>query len=118
MDAYWLMNATDGQRKEISAFEKKAYGYSITYNNGGYYYLVLKAVKDRPIKVITIKSEIKPEIRINDKTAYLSKVYVFANDDFIPKVQYITLIGTDVNTGDQVTEKINENKFNKILLIN
>jgi hypothetical protein len=24
MDAYWLMNAADGQRKEISAFEEKA----------------------------------------------------------------------------------------------
>ncbi|MCA6071358.1 MAG: DUF4833 domain-containing protein [Endomicrobium sp.] len=110
MDAYWLMNATDGQREEISVFEKKAYGYSITYNDGGYYDLVLKAVKDRPIKVVTIEGEIKPEIIINNKTAYLSRVYVFANNDFIPKVQYITLTGTDVDTGDQVAETINENK--------
>ncbi|MCA6070088.1 MAG: DUF4833 domain-containing protein [Endomicrobium sp.] len=110
MDVYWLMNATDGQREEISAFEKKAYGYSITYNDGGYYDLVLKAIKDRPIKVVTIEGEIKPEIRVNDKTAYLSKVYVFANNDFIPKVQYIILTGTDVDTGDQVAEKINKNK--------
>jgi hypothetical protein len=82
----------------------------MTYNGGGYYDLVLKAVKDRPIKVVTIEGEIKPEIRINDKTAYLSKVYVSANNGFIPKVQYIALTGTDVATGDQVTETINRNK--------
>jgi hypothetical protein len=109
MDVYWLMNAKDGRREEISAFEKKAYGYTITENDG-YYVLVLKAVKERPIKVVTVKGEIKGETKIDNTKAYLSKVYVFASDDFIPKVKYITLTGTDVKTGKHVTEKINETK--------
>ena len=106
MDAYWIMNAEQGQRDEISAFEKKAYGYKIKYNDNGYYDLILKAVSDRPMKIINIKGKYEAEIMINNKNAYLSRVYVFANDSFIPKVEYIILNGIDVETANKVTEKI------------
>ena len=106
MDAYWIMNAEQGQRDEISAFEKKAYGYKIDYNDAGYYDLALKAVSDRPIKIVSVSGKYKAEIIINKKNAYLSTVYVFANDSFIPRVEYIILTGTDKKTSAKVTEKI------------
>jgi hypothetical protein len=106
MDAYWIMNAEQGQRDEISAFEKKAYGYNIKYNDDGYYDLALKAVSDRPMKVVSVGGKYKAEIIINKKNAYLSTVYVFANDSFIPKVEYIILTGTDKKAGTKVAEKI------------
>ncbi|MDR0618129.1 MAG: DUF4833 domain-containing protein [Endomicrobium sp.] len=106
MDAYWIMNAEQGQRDEISAFEKKVYGYKIDYNDAGYYDLALKAVSDRPIKIVSVSGKYKAEIIINKKNAYLSTVYVFANDSFIPRVEYIILTGTDKKTSAKVTEKI------------
>jgi hypothetical protein len=107
IDSYWVLKAENGQRKEISAFEKKAYGYTTTYKKEGYYDLVLKAVPSRAIKIVQVKEIIKPEIEISNKRAYLSTVYVFANNNFMPKLQYLILTGTDINTGIKITEKIN-----------
>ncbi|MDR3256701.1 MAG: DUF4833 domain-containing protein [Endomicrobium sp.] len=106
IDAYWLLYTKQGQREEITVFEKKAYGFKVTYNDNGYYTLVLKAVPDRVIKVVTVKGEPKAEIKINNKETYLSTVYVFANDGLIPKVLYYILTGTDIETGMRVSEKI------------
>jgi hypothetical protein len=106
MDAYWILKAEQGQRDEISTFEKKAYGYKININDNGYYDLILKAVSDRPMKIVNVQGKYKAEIMINKKNAYLSTVYVFANDSFIPKVEYIILTGTDVKTANRITEKI------------
>ncbi|MDR0724070.1 MAG: DUF4833 domain-containing protein [Endomicrobium sp.] len=106
MDAYWILNAEQGKRDEISAFEKKAYGYKIKYNEAGYYELALKAVADRQMQIVNVDSKYKAKIKINKKDAYLSTVYVFANNSFIPKVEYIILTGVDVKTANKVTEKI------------
>lgn len=108
VDAYWLLWAkADGRREELSAFDKKAYGYKVIKKDA-YYELVLKAVEDRPIKVFLIDGNPKAEIQINGKSAYLTMVYVFAKDGFmgIPKVSYYTLNGIDIETGKEVTEQI------------
>ncbi|MDR3196144.1 MAG: DUF4833 domain-containing protein [Endomicrobium sp.] len=106
VDAYWILYAKQGQREEITAFEKKAYGYTATENGNNSYNLVLKAVKDRSMKIVVVNGEPKAEILINDKKAYLSSVYVAASDSLIPKVSYLILTGTDINTSKKVTEKI------------
>jgi len=105
IDAYWLLFAKDGSREEIGSFEKKAYGYTAVKKNGTYF-LTLKAVSDRSIKIVIAKGVAKGEIIINDKPAYLSKVYVFASAAFIPTVKYYTLTGIDIETGTQVEEQI------------
>jgi hypothetical protein len=106
IDAYWILYAKQGQRKEITAFEKKAYGFTTTENGKNSYNLVLKAVKNRPMRVVIVNGEPKAEILINNEKAYLSSVYVAASDAFIPKVSYLILTGTDINTRAKVTEKI------------
>jgi phage-related protein len=106
IDSYWILYAKQGQRYKITVFEKNAYGFKIKYNNNGYYELILKAVPDRMIKVTLVNGTPKAEIKINNRKSYLSKVYVFANDNLIPKVLYYTLNGTDIETGATVTEKI------------
>jgi hypothetical protein len=106
IDSYWILYAKQGQRKKIAAFEKRAYGFEILYNSGGYYDLTLKAVPNKVIKVYMVNGVPKAEIKINNKEAYLSTVYVFANDNLIPKVLYYTLTGIDIRTGVQVKEKI------------
>ncbi|MDR1259793.1 MAG: DUF4833 domain-containing protein [Endomicrobium sp.] len=111
---YWILYTKQGQHKKITTFEKKAYGFKIKYNNSGYYELILKAVPNKIIKIIMINGIPKAEIKINNKKSYLSKVYVFANNSFIPKVSYYTLIGIDVETGTTVIEKIT-NKPHKVV---
>ena len=108
IDAYWILYAVDGSRKELCAFDKKAYGYQISYNSQNYYDLTLKAVEDRKIKVIMVDGEPKAEIPINQKRAYLTKVYVSSVERWtgIPKVIYYTLTGIDIETGEEVVEKI------------
>lgn len=108
MDAYWLLYAKDGSREELSAFDKKAYGFKIKYNELGYYDLSLKAVDDRNIKVMMVEGEPKAEISISERPAYLSKVYVNAIERWtgIPKVTYYTLTGTDTETGEDISERI------------
>jgi hypothetical protein len=106
MDAYWILYAKQGQREEITAFEKKAYGFTTTENGNNSYNLVLKAVKNRPMRIVIVNGEPKAEILINNKKAYLSSVYVSASDAFIPKVSYLILAGTDINTGAKASEKI------------
>jgi hypothetical protein len=106
IDAYWILCEKQGQRKEIAAFEKKVYGYTITLNTNGYYDLILKAVPRKNIKIVMINNEPKAKISINTKEAYLSKIYVFAKNSFITKVLYYTITGTDIETGIKIVEKI------------
>jgi hypothetical protein len=107
LDAYWVMLAKDGRREEISAFEKRAYGYKISYDGEGYFSLSLNAVKDKKIKVAVYDGAARAQTDIDGKKAYLSKVYVFAKESgIIPKVLWYTLTGIDVQNGAEVSEKI------------
>ena len=51
IDAYWLLYAyKNGEREELSAFDKKAYGFKVKYNEEKKYFdFVLKAVKEKPM---------------------------------------------------------------------
>jgi hypothetical protein len=108
IDYYWLLHASDGSREEITAFQKKAYGFSVKYNEAGYFDMQMKAVEDRKLKVSLINGEPKAEILINGKNAYLSKIYIDSTDNFIgiPKVNYYTLTGNDIETGEETEEKV------------
>ncbi|MDR2192068.1 MAG: DUF4833 domain-containing protein [Endomicrobium sp.] len=114
LDAYWIMLAQDGEREEISAFEKRAYGYKISQNEDGSFNLVLNAVKSKNIKVFIEDGSAKAQTDIGGVKAYLSKVYVFAKDGtLIPKVSYYSLTGTDVQTGGEAVEKIDVSSVGK-----
>jgi hypothetical protein len=63
------------------------------------------------MKIVLVNGEPKVEIFINNEKAYLSSVYVSASNALIPKVYYIILTGTKINTGKKVTEKIIETKY-------
>jgi hypothetical protein len=106
IDSYWLLFAKDGRREEIGTFEKKAYGYKMESNRDGTYKLVLNAVKDNPVTVSVVNGVPKASTKINGEIAYLSKVYVFASNGFIPNVLYYTLTGTSAKNGKEITEKV------------
>jgi hypothetical protein len=108
IDYYWLLYAGDGKREEITSFQRRAYGFSAEYNEAGYFDMQMKAVEDRKLKVLLVNGEPKAETVINGKNAYLSKIYIDSTDNFlgIPTVNYYTLTGNDVETGEETEEKV------------
>jgi hypothetical protein len=108
IDAYWILFEKNNKRKEMTVLEKRAYGYTVTFSSNGYYNLILRAIPKRTIKIVMVKNnEPKAKIKINNSEAYLSRVYVFANGNFTPRVLYYILVGTDIKTGMKISEKIN-----------
>ena len=110
IDAYWLLYAyKNGEREELSAFDKKAYGFQTTYNKEkGNFDFVLKAVKEKPMILDLYNNVPKAVIKINDKDCFLEKVYIESKDGAlgIPKVSYYELFGKEVATGNAQQQKI------------
>ena len=108
IDAYWVLHASSGQRSELSSFDRRAFGFTVKYDEDGYFDLALNAVPDRRIKILMINGEPKAKISINGEESFFTKVYVSARSNFvgIPRVSFYTIYGTDINTGDEVSERI------------
>lgn len=110
VDAYWLLYAEkNGEREELSAFDKKAYGFKAKYNEEkGYFDFVLKAVKEKPMILNLYDNVAKVVIKINDVDCFLEKVYIESKDGAfgIPKVSYYELFGKEVATGNAQQQKI------------
>lgn len=110
IDAYWLLYAyKNGEREELSAFDKKAYGFKVKYNKGtNNFIFVLKAVKDKPMILGLYDGTAKVVIKINNIDCFLNKVYIESKDGAfgIPKVSYYELFGSEVKTGNSQQQKI------------
>lgn len=108
IDHYWLLYASDGSRQELNMFQNRAYGFSVDYNDSGYFDMRMKAVENRPLRIFLVDGRPKAEIMINGKNAYLSKIYIDSKDNFagIPKVNYYILTGNDAETGEETQEKV------------
>lgn len=110
IDAYWLLYAKkNGEREELSAFDKKAYGYKVSYNEKNKNYdFVLKAVKEKPMTVSIYNKVPKAVIKINNIDCFLNKVYIESKDGAfgIPTVSYYELFGKEVSSGKDQYQKI------------
>jgi hypothetical protein len=110
IDAYWLLYAyKNGEREELSAFDKKAYGFKVKYNKEtDNFDFVLKAVKDKPMTLGLYDGVAKVVIKINNIDCFLNKVYIESEDGAfgIPKVSYYELFGSEVKTGNSQQQKI------------
>lgn len=110
IDAYWLLYAKkNGEREELSAFDKKAYGYKAKYNEKNKNFdFVLKAVKEKPMTVNMYNNKAKAVIKINDIDCFLEKVYIESKDGAfgIPTVSYYELFGKEVSTGKDQKQHI------------
>ena len=110
IDAYWLLYAyKNGEREELSAFDKKAYGFKVKYNKEkNNFDFVLKAVKDKPMIFGLYDGIPKVVIKINDIDCFLEMVYIESTDGAfgIHKVKYYELFGSEVKTGISQKQKI------------
>ena len=107
--AYWVMLAEDGRRTKLNWIEnKKAYGFTIkpALSAKGYK-MTLVATPERQIIVKKKKDAVRAETVISGRPAILEKIYINAAEGLTgPKVQYIELYGKDLQTGEDIREKI------------
>ena len=109
MEAYWLLYAyKNGEREELSAFDRKAYGFKVKQEKGNSFNVVLKSVKDKPMTLGLYDGVARIVIKINNVDCFLNKVYIESKDGAfgIPKVSYYELFGSEVKTGSLQQQKI------------
>ncbi|WP_372519799.1 DUF4833 domain-containing protein [Candidatus Ruminimicrobiellum ovillum] len=110
VDVYWLLYAyKNGEREELSAFDKKAYGFKVKHNaEKEQFDFTLKSVKDKPMILVLDNNVPKAVIKINNVDCFLEKVYIDSTDGAfgIPKVNYYELFGKEVNTDNIQQQKI------------
>ncbi len=107
--AYWVMLAEDGRREGLSWLERqKAYGFTVARDPAGNgYTLTIAALPDRKMTVSKTGGAARAELVIDGHQAAVEKVFVEASSGmFGPKVKYVELSGKDVETGQELTEKI------------
>ena len=107
--AYWIMLANGGHREDLNLVEKQlAYGFTIRPDSSGRFYrMTLAADKEREIKVYQAGGNVKAEMVIDGRPAFLHKLYVSSTESgILPSVNYVELFGRDSVTGEQRYEKL------------
>jgi len=110
LEAEWHMLAEDGHREGLNFIEKlMAYGFSVDPGESGEgFTVVLKARKDRPVR-LTLRSGCPAAlVTIAGRPALLRRIFVQAESGggLIPSVAWADLEGTDPATGSPVKERV------------
>ena len=110
IEADWHMLAEDGHREGLNFIEKLlAYGFSVDpAESGEGFTVILKAKKDRPVR-LTIRAGCPAAfVTIAGRPALLRRIFVQAESGggLIPSVAWADLEGTDPVTGSPVKERV------------
>jgi hypothetical protein len=107
IQAYWLMNAEDGHREELTWLERQvAYGFSVASVDGGFR-LALSACDERPLFIHRVDGRYRAEVSIAGRASYLSRIWVEVGGGLLgPTVRHLVLEGTDVHSGGRTTERV------------
>jgi len=106
--AYWIMNANNGEKEDLTWIEKKlAYGFEVKYDTKGDFWVMnLAANVQREIKVYKIDEKYHAEALIDNRPAIIEKIYVKSVEGGLrPKVEYMEFYGKCIKTGDNLYEK-------------
>ena len=106
--AYWVMLARDGHTEKLNFLDKRAYGFDYRFEKQtGVCELVINAFKKRVLKICNGNDAFMAETTINNKPAYLKKVYITAKDAIpLPRVESIELFGINKEDNMPLYEKI------------
>jgi hypothetical protein len=108
--AEWHMLAEDGHREGLNFIEKLlAYGFSVDRaESGDGFVVVLKAKKDRPVRLTMRDGCPTATVTISGRPAQLRRIFVQAepSEGLIPDVAWADIEGVDPSTGARVTERV------------
>jgi len=105
---YWIRLAEDGRREELSWIQRRfAYGFTArTDRDTDRAVLEMAADIGRKLIVYRQGGVYRAETRIDGRPAFLEKLFVQSIEGgWRPKVEYIDLFGTDVETGEVRSER-------------
>ena len=105
---HWLKLAECGHRKDLKGVERRmAYGFSVESREGNRLVIEMKADVGRNLVVDIHEGVYRAFMEIDGRQALLDKIYIFAKETlFLPSVKYLELYGVDVETGEEVYEKL------------
>lgn len=106
--AYWLLNAEQGERKELNLIERqRAYGFEVKPGNTpGTFAMAFKADRKRRLTIRTLNHCPVMTGLIDGRDAILQKMYVKSNENSVtPKVEYVEFFGEDIATKKPLHEK-------------
>jgi hypothetical protein len=110
IEAEWHMLAEDGHREGLNFIEKlMAYGFSADpAESGEGFTVILKARKDRPVRLTLRNGCPAALLTIAGRPALLRRIFVQAESGggLIPSVAWADLEGTDPATGSPVKERV------------
>jgi hypothetical protein len=109
VEVYWLMLAEDARGEDLNWVEwVQAYGFTIEANPGEpSFRMILRAERNRPIKVYIDGRTARAEIAIVGQPSHLERIYVDSVEEYFrPKVLFVELVGTAPKSGEKRTEKI------------
>jgi len=108
--AYWVLE--NGETKTLNALENQlAYGVRSQTRLGTNRYVInLAALKTRDIIVERVGDDYKAILFIDGVQSYLEKVYVESEERWsgLPKVHYVDVFGSTVNTNTPVKERLTQ----------
>lgn len=106
--AQWIRYTEGGIREDLGMFESSvAYGVKHRSTSNGMANMVFNASNKYPFRV-TVRPDGQAEARmtISGKAARLRVIHVQADEEsWFPKVAWVDLIGTDLATGQSITER-------------
>ena len=110
IDVAWY-NTANQRHRDLNWLERTfAYGSKISFDkNTKKTYMTVSALKARKIEIKkNEKGEIQPIATIDGKTAILKRIWVEVSEGHlsIPKVHYVDAFGVDIETGEEVTERV------------
>lgn len=112
IDVAWYTRS--GERfRDLNWLERNfAYGSKVTQDKDAKKTLMsVSALKAREIEIKkNEKGEIQPVAEIGGKMSILKRIWVEVSEGHlrIPKVHYVDVFGVDLETGEEITERINK----------
>jgi hypothetical protein len=110
IEADWHMLAEDGHREGLNFIEKlMAYGFRVDpAETGEGFTVILKARKDRPVRLTLRGGCPAALVTISGRQAVLRRIFVQADDGdaLIPSVAWADIEGIDAATGTPVKERV------------
>lgn len=108
LDVYWSMLAEDGRRLELSAFERRAYGFELLpHAKPTELGVRLVAVKGRPLSVRRRDGVFRAEIPIGGQLAFLDSIFVATREVApLPRVLYVELRGRRIGDECPLRERL------------
>ena len=108
--AYWVLE--NGETKTLNALESQlAYGVRSQRRLGTNRYVInLAALNTRDIIIERVGDNYKAILLIDGVQSYLEKVYVESEERWsgLPKVHYVDVFGSTVNTNTPVKERLTQ----------